>query len=74
MINFHFLVLLLFYLLGLHTIPFGIRKTKRNLKKNSYPSGVIELSIRPFLNRLHVPKEVYLTPPKEGGNNNCTFS
>ena len=28
------------------------------LKKNSNPSGIIEQSIRSFLNKLHVPKKV----------------
>ena len=27
------------------------------LKKNSFPSGIIEQSIRSFLNKLHVPKK-----------------
>ena len=36
-------------ILGLQTIAFVSLKTKRNLKKNSYPSGIIELSIRAFL-------------------------
>ena len=36
----------------------------RNFKRNSYPFGIIELSIRTFLNRLYVSKQVYLTAPK----------
>ena len=31
------------------------------LKKNSYPSGIIEQSIRSLLNKLHVPKKVIPT-------------
>ena len=34
------------------------------LKKNRYPSGIIEQSIRYFLNKLHVPKKVIPTVPK----------
>ena len=34
-------------------------------KKNSYPSGIKELSIRTFLNRLYVPKRIYSTAPKK---------
>ena len=37
---------------------------KEILKKNSYPSGIIEQSIRSFLNKLHVPKKVIPTVPK----------
>ena len=35
------------------------------LKKNSYPSGIIEQSIKSFLNKLHVPKKVIPTVPKK---------
>ena len=35
------------------------------LKKNSNPSGIIEQSIRSFLNKLHVPKKVIPTVPKK---------
>ena len=35
------------------------------LKKNSYPSGIIEQSIKSFLNKLHVPKKVTPTVPKK---------
>ena len=41
------------------------QKLREILKKNSYPSGIIEVSIRTFLNRLYVPKQVYLTAPKK---------
>ena len=51
----HFVISLLFYWLGLHTIPSGSWKTKRNFKK--------EQPIRTFLNRLCVPRQVYLTAP-----------
>ena len=34
-------------------------------KKNSYPSGIIEQSIRSFLNKFHVPKKVIPTVPKK---------
>ena len=37
----------------------------RNSKKKSYPSGIIELSIRTFLNKNYFPKEVYLTASKK---------
>ena len=37
---------------------------KEILKKNSYPAGIIEQSIRSFLNKLHVPKKVIATVPK----------
>ena len=42
-----------------------VEKLREILKKNSYPSCIIELSIRNFLNRLYVPKQVYLTAPKK---------
>ena len=42
-----------------------VEKLREILKKNSYPSGIIEVSIRTFLNRLYVPKQVYLTTPKK---------
>ena len=51
----HFVISLLFYLLVLHTIPFGSWKTKRNFKQ--------EQPIRTFLNRLYIPRQVYLTAP-----------
>ena len=35
------------------------------LKKNSNPSGIIEQSIRSFLNKLHVLKKVVSTVPKK---------
>ena len=34
-------------------------------KKNSYPSGIIEQSIKSFLNKCHVPKKVVPTFPKK---------
>ena len=42
-----------------------VEKLKEILEKNSYPSVIIELSVRTFLNRLYVPKQVYLTAPKK---------
>ena len=42
-----------------------VEKLREILKKNSYPSRIIELSIRTFLNRLYVPKQVYSTAPKK---------
>ena len=42
-----------------------VEKLREILKKNSYPSGIIEVSIRTFLNRIYVPKQVYLTAPKK---------
>ena len=42
-----------------------VEKLREILKKNSYPSGIIEVSIRTFLNRLYVPKQVHLTAPKK---------
>ena len=42
-----------------------VEKLREILKKNSYPSSIIELSIRTFLNRLYVPKQVYSTAPKK---------
>ena len=35
------------------------------LKKNSYPSRIIEQSIKSFLNKLYVPKNVIPTVPKK---------
>ena len=42
-----------------------VEKLREILKKNSYPSSIIEFSIRTFLNRLYVPKQVYSTAPKK---------
>ena len=63
--RFSLCISLLFYLLGLNTIPLGCRKTKRNFKKEQLSPDIIELSIKTFLNRLYVPKQVYLTAPKK---------
>ena len=40
-------------------------KLREILKKNSNSSVIIELSIKTFLNRLYVPKQVYSTAPKK---------
>ena len=40
-------------------------KLREILKKNSYLSSIIELSIITFLNRLYVPKQVYSTASKK---------
>ena len=42
-----------------------VEKLREILRKNNYPSSIIELSIRIFLNRLYVPKQVYSTAPKK---------
>ena len=42
-----------------------VEKLREILKKNSYPSSIIELSIRTFLNRLYVLKQVYSTALKK---------
>ena len=42
-----------------------VEKLRETFKKNSYPSGIIELSIRTFLNRLYVPNQIYSTSPKK---------
>ena len=34
------------------------RKVKEILKKNSYPSGIIEQSKKSFLKKLHIPKKI----------------
>ena len=41
-----------------------VENLREILKKNSYPSGIIEQFIRSFLNKLHVPKKVIPTVPK----------
>ena len=41
-----------------------VEKLREIFKKNSYPSSVIKLSIRFFLSRLYVPKQIYSTAPK----------
>ena len=38
-----------------------VENLRKILKKNSYPSGIIEQSIRSLLNKLHVPKKVIPT-------------
>ena len=52
-------------MLGLHTVPFGSWNLREILKKNRYSSGIMDVSIRTFLNRLYVPKQVYSTAPKK---------
>ena len=42
-----------------------VENLREILKKNSYPSGIIEQSIKYFLNKLHVPKKVIPTVPKK---------
>ena len=42
-----------------------VEKLREILKRNSYPSGIIDQSIKTFLNKLYVPKKVYLTAPKK---------
>ena len=42
-----------------------VENLREILKKNSYPSGIIEQSMRSFLNKLHVPKKVIPTVPKK---------
>ena len=41
-----------------------IEKLKEILKKNGYPSGVIDNCIRKFFNRLYIDKKIYQTAPK----------
>ena len=42
-----------------------VERLREILKTNSYPLGVIEQCIITFLNKLYVPKKVYLTAPKK---------
>ena len=42
-----------------------VENLREILKKNRYPSGIIEQSIRSFLNKLHVPKKVIPNVPKK---------
>ena len=42
-----------------------VENLREILKKNRYPSRIIEQSIRSFLNKLHVPKKVIPTVPKK---------
>ena len=42
-----------------------VENLREILKRNSYPSGIIEQSIKSFLNKLHVPKKVIPTLPKK---------
>ena len=42
-----------------------VERLREILKKNSYPLGIIDQSIQIFLNKLYVPKRVYLTAPKK---------
>ena len=52
-------------LFALNTHYLEVEKLTEIFKKNGYPSGIIELSIRIFLNRLYVPKQIYSTAPKK---------
>ena len=51
-----------------------VEKLREILKKSSYPSSITELLIRTFLNRLYVPKQLYLTAPKKELLINLTLS
>ena len=42
-----------------------VEKLREILKNNSYLSSIMELSIRPFLNRPYVPKQLYSTATKK---------
>ena len=42
-----------------------VKNLREILKWNSYPSRIIEQSIRSFLKKLHVPKKVIPTVPKK---------
>ena len=42
-----------------------VENLREILKKNGYPSGIIEQSIKSFLNKLHVPKKVIPIFPKK---------
>ena len=42
-----------------------VENLREILKKNSYPSGIIEQSIISVLNKVHVPKKVIPTVPKK---------
>ena len=42
-----------------------VENLRKILKKNSYPSGIIEQYIKSFLNKPHVLKKVIPTVPKE---------
>ena len=42
-----------------------VENLREILKGNSYPSGIIEQSIKYLLNKLHVPKKVIPTVPKK---------
>ena len=49
-----------------HTIfHLEVENLREILKKNSYPSAMVEQSIRSFLNKLHVSKKVIPTVPKK---------
>ena len=50
---------------GYTSFHLEIKNLSEILKKNSYPSRIIEQSIRSFLNKLHVPKKVIPTVPKK---------
>ena len=41
-----------------------VKKLREIFKKNSYPSGIIDLSMS-FLNWLYVPKQIHSTAPKK---------
>ena len=42
-----------------------VENLREILKKNSSPSGILEQSIKPVLNKVHVPKKVIPTVPKK---------
>ena len=42
-----------------------VENLREILKKNSYPSRILEQSIKPVLNKVHVPKKVIPTVPKK---------
>ena len=51
-----------------------VEKLREILRKNGYPSGIIELSIRTFLSRLYVQKTNIFNSSKKGAIDNFTLS
>ena len=59
-----YLAVILFVWSTHYSIHLEVEKLREILKKNSCPSGIIDLLIRTFKNRLYVPKQVCLAAPK----------
>ena len=73
-IDFHFVISLLFIMLGLHTIPFGSWKTKKIFKKEQLSVWYYRIFSKNFLKQALCSKTSIFNSSKKGATNNFTIS